>query len=131
MLFSDSGVVKLSDFILDMRVSVGVIDPRVMQIASMYIPPECWKEKKTCLKNDVWTLGICVIEMAEGKNPLADCTFMEVREIMLFDEPLRFTHSGWSSELVDFVSRCLVKDVNERSSVEELLKVRHDLWDER
>lgn len=127
MLFSDSGVVKLSDFLSDMRVSVGVIDPRVMQIASMFIPPECWKREKACLKNDVWTLGICVIEMADGKNPFADCTLMEVREIMLSDEPLCFTHSGWSSELVDFVNRCLVKDVNERASVEELLKVRNDV----
>ena len=37
--------------------------------------------------------------------------------------PPSLSSSGWSSDLVDFVKKCLVKDVNERSSVEELLRV--------
>ena len=31
--------------------------------------------------------------------------------------------SKWSAEFVDFVSKCLVKDVNERWSVNELMEV--------
>ena len=38
-------------------------------------------------------------------------------------EPPSLSSSEWSSDLVEFVKRCLVKDVNRRSSVEELLKV--------
>ena len=42
---------------------------------------------------------------------------------MLLGEPPAFSSSKWSNDLVDFVKRCLVKDVNERASVEELLEV--------
>ena len=38
------------------------------------------------------------------------------------DEPL-FLSSKWSSEFVDFVSKCLVKDVKERWSVGDLMDV--------
>ena len=37
--------------------------------------------------------------------------------------PPSLSGSGFSSDLVDFVKRCLVKDVSDRASVEELLKV--------
>ena len=42
---------------------------------------------------------------------------------MLLGEPPAFSSSKWSNDLVDFVSKCLVKDVNERASVEELSEV--------
>ena len=31
--------------------------------------------------------------------------------------------SEWSSDLVDFVKKCLVKDVKKRASVEDLMEV--------
>ena len=34
----------------------------------MYMAPETYEEE-SCLKSDVWALGMSVIEMAEGKNP--------------------------------------------------------------
>ena len=40
-----------------------------------------------------------------------------------FQEPPSLSSSKWSNDFVDFVKKCLVKDVNERVSVEELLKV--------
>ena len=38
------------------------------------------------------------------------------------DEPPSLS-SKWSSEFVDFVSKCLVKDVQERWSVKQLMDV--------
>ena len=80
-------------------------------------------ESGAVLKSDVWALGISVIEMAEGKHPFGDCTSAQVMIRVLNSPSPSLTSSGWSGDLVDFVKQCLMKDVNERSSVEELLKV--------
>ena len=87
----------------------------------MYMGPEVYGEGAE-LKSDVWALGMSVIEMAESKNPFARCTSAQVMNRVMNMPPPSLSSSGWSSDLVDFVSACLVKDVNARSSVEALLK---------
>ena len=89
---------------------------------SMYMGPEVYNEG-ACLKSDVWALGISIIEMAEKKNPFVDCTSAQVMNRVISMPPPSLSASGWSSDMIDFVKRCLVKDVSERASVEELLKV--------
>ena len=89
---------------------------------SLYMAPEVY-EGGAELKSDVWALGISVIEMAEGKNPFGDCTSAQVMNRVMNKPSPCLSSSEWSSDLVDFVKRCLVKDVKDRSSVEELLRV--------
>ena len=88
----------------------------------LYMGPEVYEER-TCLKSDVWALGISIIEMAEGKHPFAGMTSTRNMKWIIDMPSPSLSSSGWSSDLVDFVKCCLVKDVNERASVEELLKV--------
>lgn len=45
--------------------------------------------------------------------------------MICFGEPPSFSFPGWSSDLIDFVSRCVRKDVNDRASVKELLIVHN------
>lgn len=90
----------------------------------LYMGPEV-HNGETVLKSDVWALGISIIEMAEGRNPFADCTLAQVRDQVQNTSPPRLSSSGWSCDLVDFVNRCLVKDVNDRASVEELMRVSY------
>lgn len=83
--------------------------------------PEVYKSGSE-LKSDVWSLGISIVEMAEGKHPYADYSSSMVMYRVLNEPPPALTSSGWSSDLIGFVKRCLVKDVEERASVDELLK---------
>ena len=113
---------KVGDFGLAVQLEHSYSNRSMACGTSMYMAPEVYKEG-ACLKSDVWSLGISVIEMAEGKNPFGDYTSFQVMNKVCYEEFPSLTSSGWSGDLVDFVKRCLVKDMNERASVEELLKV--------
>ena len=39
------------------------------------------------------------------------------------EKPPALSSSGWSPDCIDFVKKCLMKDVKERPSVDDLLKV--------
>lgn len=83
-----------------------------------YCAPERLEGKREW-KSDVWSLGIVLIEAAEGKNPYSDCT----ARAMLNADPPSLSSSEWPPEFVSFVKRCLVRDANRRASVVELLTV--------
>ena len=97
-------------------------DDGSMYDALLYQAPEVFKDGAE-LKSDVWSLGMTMIEMVGGRNPYVGLTSTEFKNELLNKRPPSLTPSGWSNDLVDFVKKCLVKDVNERASVEELLKV--------
>ena len=97
-------------------------DGWLMYDALLYQAPEVFFNYAKS-KSDVWSLGMNVIEMTKGRNPYDGMTPKEFKDELLKKPPPSLSSSGWSDDLVDFVKKCLVKDVNERSSVEELLKV--------
>ena len=119
---SESGVVKLSDFGLSVQLEHSCFRRSSMCESWLYMAPEeC--ETDAVLKSDVWSLGMSIIEMGEGKNPYARMTSEEFKDEVLNKPSPSLTSSRWSSCMIDFVKRCLVKDVNKRASVEDLLMV--------
>ena len=113
---------KLSDFVLSKQCNAGDFDDGSMYDALLHQAPEVFKDGAE-LKSDVWSLGMTMIEMVGGRNPYVGLTSTEFKDELLNKRPPSFSSSGWSNDLVDFVKKCLVKDVNERASVEALLEV--------
>lgn len=89
----------------------------------MYMAPEVHMGL-TDPKSDVWSLGICITEMVEGRNPYEGCSYRECLKKKEEDQPPSLSAEHLPPELVSFVAKCLVKDVNQRASVSELLLVR-------
>ena len=115
-------MIKLGDFGLAVQLEHSCSKRQSVCGTSMYMGPEVYDEGAE-LKSDVWALGMSVIEMAEGKHPFAGMTSMRIMKQVVDMPSPSLSSSGWSSDLVDFVKKCLVKDVNERPRVNDLLEV--------
>ena len=122
MFLSEAGVVKLGDFGLAVQLEHSLSKRTTACGTSLYMAPEVY-QKNGELKSDVWSLGITVIEMAEGKNPYDGLSPYEVMHHVFFMSPPTLSSPGWSSDLVDFVSKCLVREPEKRASVNELMEV--------
>ena len=81
----------------------------------------------TELRSDVWALGISLIEMAE-KNPYEGLSLVKIIYCLENDPPPSLSSSTWSAAFVDFVKKCLVKNVKERWSVSQLMDMSAVLW---
>ena len=74
------------------------------------------------LKNDVWSLGMTMLEMVEGVHPLIHNDLCAINCARKRFKPC-FSEGKWSDESKDFVEKCLVSDMEQRSSVSELMEV--------
>ena len=91
--------------------------------------PEALKRKEGP-KSDVWSLGISLMELAEGKNPYDGKNPFTIMKEVCAGSPPTLSSSQWSTDFVDFLKQCLVREASQRPSVERLLAVRMSRWNE-
>ena len=86
-----------------------------------HMAPEGFRGKME-LKNDVWSLGISLFELASGRRAYS-YSGKNPEEIIPDSYPPSLYEGKWSAPFCDFLSKCLEKDVNQRASVRELMNV--------
>ena len=115
-------MIKLGDFGLAVQLKHSGSKRDMTGGTSWYMAPEVYYGE-TVLKSDIWSLGISLIELAEGKNPFGESTPAQVMKIVCLKDPPILSGGKWSPAFVDFVSKCLMKEVSERWEASKLMNV--------
>ncbi|KAJ3436809.1 serine/threonine-protein kinase hippo [Anaeramoeba flamelloides] len=123
VLLTDSGEAKLCDFGVSGQLSDNMAKRKTVIGTPYWMAPEIIQEVGYDYKVDIWSLGITILELAEGQPPLSE--IHPLRAIFLIPNnpsPTFQNQTKWSKNCLDFLSKCLQKDPNERWGAQELLK---------
>jgi len=90
-----------------------------------WMAPELTSKSLTRYANDIWSLGITLIELVEGEPPHSQIDPMEVLQVIdksPAPELSKATQKIAGSHLVSFLSNCVIKDPKKRPNAAQLLK---------
>ncbi|XP_058802710.1 dual specificity mitogen-activated protein kinase kinase 7-like [Phymastichus coffea] len=119
-----SGEVKLSDFrIPDRYLNIINTDEYTLYAAPERILLPNFPKSENYDRENVWSLGIILIELSTGVFPYRVChTVFEAMAVILKYTPSISPHARLSPELRDFIDFCLIKDYQQRPEYDELMK---------
>ena len=123
LLLTADGHLKMTDFGTSAHL-MNTISKRNSFVGTLYwMAPETIEQKSYDGRADIWSLGVTVLEMAEGHPPRFDQHYARAlfaipkEKAPTLKEPAR-----WSAKMHSFVARCCEKDPAKRPTAEELLK---------
>ncbi|XP_022106885.1 serine/threonine-protein kinase 3-like isoform X2 [Acanthaster planci] len=123
ILLNNEGFAKLADFGVAGQLTDTMAKRNTVIGTPFWMAPEVIQEIGYDCKADIWSLGITALEMCEGKPPYADIHPMRAIFMIPTKPPPTFRNpEGWSPELIDFTSKCLVKNPEERATATDLLQ---------
>lgn len=123
ILISDIGEVKIVDFGLSREEHQHTVSIRgEMSGTPQYLAPEYIDGKKLSNKTDIYSLGITLFYMTSGILPFQGRTPMALLNKQLNEQPpiLCETTHGISKEFSDLIDKMLIKDPEERISLDDM-----------
>jgi len=124
IMLTQEGTVKLGDFGVSAQLRMECSSMRATDLVGspLYMAPEVIKLEKYNVKADIWSLGITLIELAEGRPPNTDITNIHELLKLPLRPPAKLKRpSAFTPEFNDIIARCLVKEVPERCTAVDLL----------
>jgi len=122
ILLGEHGEIKIADFGYAAQLTKQKTKRQTIVGTPYWMAPELIRGQEYGTKVDIWSLGIMIMEMAEGDPPYME--FPPLRALFLITTkgiPDLKEPSRWSPTFREFVSLCLEKDAEKRPSADELL----------
>jgi len=123
ILIGARGEVKIADFGYAAQLTQQKTKRQTIVGTPYWMAPELIRGQEYDTKVDIWSLGIMIMEMAEGEPPYME--FPPLRALFLITTkgiPDLKEPSKWSQNFQNFVALCLEKDPSQRPDALELLK---------
>lgn len=122
ILLKKEGRAKLADLGVCCQLTGTIAKTKSFVGSPYWMAPEIVAENGYDCSADIWSLGIAILEMAEGKPPYSDIHPLKVLFMIPTRPPPFFKKPDeWSEDFVDFVGLCLVKEPHKRATTQELL----------
>mmetsp|Transcript_94836 Transcript_94836/g.142082 ORF Transcript_94836/g.142082 Transcript_94836/m.142082 type:complete len:242 (+) Transcript_94836:1-726(+) len=123
VLIGGDGSVKIADFGYAAQLTTGRSKRNTIVGTPYWMAPELIRGSDYDSKVDVWSLGIMLMEMAEGEPPYMD--YPPLRALFLISTkgiPGLQNASKWSDEMNSFLADCLIQDAAARPDANKLLE---------
>ncbi|XP_065845636.1 dual specificity mitogen-activated protein kinase kinase 7-like [Oscarella lobularis] len=133
ILLDSAGNVKLCDFGISGRLVDSKAKTRAAGSAAYMAPERIAPDTAQLgydIRADIWSFGITMVEMATGSFPYKDCKkeFDVLTKIMMDPSPQIPRDKKFSINFQDFVSQCLIKDLEKRPRYKQLLEHPFIKW---
>ena len=123
VLLNTKGEVKIADFGYAAQLTQQQQKRNTVVGTPYWMAPELIRGHDYGTRVDIWSLGIMLMELAEGEPPYME--YQPLRALFLITTkgipPLKDLDK-WSPEFRDFYGKCLEKEVEKRPEANELLK---------
>lgn len=122
ILFTSKGDVKLADFGVTAELNHTLSRRNSSWGTFLYMAPEVLVESDYDEKADMWSLGICTLEMAEGVLPFSRMKHYPLIELLTKKPPPTLQHKDrFSPQMNVFIRRLLTQDKHSRPSAATML----------
>eukprot|EP01126_Amoeba_proteus_P057166 TRINITY_DN7257_c0_g1_i1.p1 TRINITY_DN7257_c0_g1~~TRINITY_DN7257_c0_g1_i1.p1 ORF type:complete len:216 (+),score=57.06 TRINITY_DN7257_c0_g1_i1:301-948(+) len=124
ILLTEEGIIKLADF------GVSTVLKTIEQFkeqddyvgSPLFMAPEIIRKEGYNNRADIWSLGITIIEMLQGRPPNTDINSIEKLPLLAERDPPQLKNPNmWSPQIKKFIASVLVKDPLQRPSALDLL----------